>query len=125
MWRYLFAPDLPLKATPPRLYVAGATHLYLGRQYRLKLADDPRDAVRLARGYLHISTPDRVDTARVKRLLDDWYQARATRVFHDLALPRLQKVSAEDAFAAEAQGEVVTARQNEHLLSPDVDVVRI
>jgi nitrite reductase/ring-hydroxylating ferredoxin subunit len=50
---------------------------------------------------------------------------RATRVFHDLALPRLQKVSAEDAFAAEAQGDVVTARQEEHLLAPDVDVVNV
>jgi phenylpropionate dioxygenase-like ring-hydroxylating dioxygenase large terminal subunit len=49
----------------------------------------------------------------------------ATRVFHDLALPRLQKVSAEDAFAAEAQGDVVTARQEEHLLAPDVDVVNV
>jgi hypothetical protein len=50
---------------------------------------------------------------------------KATRVFHDLALPRLQKVSAEDAFVAEAQGDVVTARQNENLLSPDVDVVGV
>jgi phenylpropionate dioxygenase-like ring-hydroxylating dioxygenase large terminal subunit len=49
----------------------------------------------------------------------------ATRVFHDLALPRLQKVSAEDAFAAEAQGDVVTARQEENLLAPDVDVVNV
>jgi nitrite reductase/ring-hydroxylating ferredoxin subunit len=49
----------------------------------------------------------------------------ATRVFHDLALPRLQKVSAEDAFAAEAQGDVVIARQEEHLLAPDVDVVNV
>jgi hypothetical protein len=49
----------------------------------------------------------------------------ATRVLHDLALPRLQKVSAEDAFAAEAQGDVVTARQEEHLLAPDVDVVNV
>jgi nitrite reductase/ring-hydroxylating ferredoxin subunit len=50
---------------------------------------------------------------------------KATRVYHDLALPRLQKVSAEDAFAAEAQGEVVIARNNEHLLAPDVDVVNV
>jgi len=50
---------------------------------------------------------------------------KATRVFRDLALPRLQKVSAEDAFAAEAQGDVVIARQNESLLSPDVDVVGV
>jgi hypothetical protein len=50
---------------------------------------------------------------------------KATRVYHDLALPRLQKVSAEDAFAAEAQGDVVIARNNEHLLAPDVDVVNV
>jgi phenylpropionate dioxygenase-like ring-hydroxylating dioxygenase large terminal subunit len=50
---------------------------------------------------------------------------RANRVFRDLALPRLQKVSAEDAFAAEAQGDVVTARREEHLMSPDIDVVNV
>lgn len=50
---------------------------------------------------------------------------KATRVYHDLALPRLQKVSAEDAFAAEAQGDVVSARQNEHLMAPDIDVVNV
>jgi phenylpropionate dioxygenase-like ring-hydroxylating dioxygenase large terminal subunit len=50
---------------------------------------------------------------------------KATRVFHDLALPRLQKVSAEDQFAAEAQGDVVTARQEENLMAPDIDVVNV
>ncbi len=50
---------------------------------------------------------------------------RANRVFRDLALPRLQKVSAEDAFAAEAQGDVVTARKEENLMSPDIDVVNV
>lgn len=61
----------------------------------------------------------------VWRARTDEEREKATRVFHDLALPRLQKVSAEDAFAAEAQGEVVAARQNEHLMSPDVDVVNV
>jgi hypothetical protein len=50
---------------------------------------------------------------------------RATKVFHDLALPRLKKVSAEDAFACEAQGDVVSARRQEHLMQPDVDVVKV
>jgi len=72
-----------LPARPPRLYAGGATHLYLGRQYRLKVVEDPRNGVKLARGYLHISTPDRADTARVKGLLDAWYQAQATRVFRE------------------------------------------
>ncbi len=31
----------------------------------------------------------------------------------------------QDAFAAEAQGDVVIARNNEHLLAPDVDVVSV
>ncbi|MGB6538514.1 MAG: Rieske 2Fe-2S domain-containing protein [Xanthobacteraceae bacterium] len=49
----------------------------------------------------------------------------AARVFQEVALPRLKKVSAEDAFAAEAQGEVVSARREEHLQKPDVDVVNV
>ncbi len=52
-------------------------------------------------------------------------RAEATRVFNELTLPRFQKVSAEDAFASEAQGDVVSARRGEHLLSPDVDVIRV
>jgi hypothetical protein len=50
---------------------------------------------------------------------------KVTKVFNDLALPRLKKVSAEDAVACEAQGDVVSARQSEHLMSPDVDVVNV
>jgi phenylpropionate dioxygenase-like ring-hydroxylating dioxygenase large terminal subunit len=52
-------------------------------------------------------------------------RANAAKVFHDVALPRLKKVSAEDAFAGEAQGEVVSARRGEHLQRPDVDVVKV
>jgi len=52
-------------------------------------------------------------------------RAQATKVFNDVALPRLKKVSAEDAFAGEAQGEVVSARRGEHLQKPDVDVVKV
>jgi phenylpropionate dioxygenase-like ring-hydroxylating dioxygenase large terminal subunit len=52
-------------------------------------------------------------------------RAQATKVFNEVALPRLKKVSAEDAFAGEAQGEVVSARREEHLFKPDVDVVNV
>lgn len=50
---------------------------------------------------------------------------RAARVFAELALPRLKKVSAEDAIVAEAQGDLVVARSKEYLLTPDVDVVKV
>jgi phenylpropionate dioxygenase-like ring-hydroxylating dioxygenase large terminal subunit len=52
-------------------------------------------------------------------------RVRATKVFNEIALPRLKKVSAEDAYACEAQGDVVTARKEEHLMAPDVGVVGV
>jgi phenylpropionate dioxygenase-like ring-hydroxylating dioxygenase large terminal subunit len=52
-------------------------------------------------------------------------RTQATKVFRDVALPRLKKVSAEDQFAGEAQGEVVSARLYEHLQAPDIDVVKV
>lgn len=61
----------------------------------------------------------------VWRARSDQERAEAAKVFQDVALPRLKKVSAEDAFAAEAQGEVVSARREEHLQKPDVDVVNV
>jgi phenylpropionate dioxygenase-like ring-hydroxylating dioxygenase large terminal subunit len=61
----------------------------------------------------------------VWRAKTDEERSQATKVFNDVALPRLKKVSAEDAFAGEAQGEVVSARLGEHLQKPDVDVVKV
>jgi phenylpropionate dioxygenase-like ring-hydroxylating dioxygenase large terminal subunit len=49
----------------------------------------------------------------------------ATRVFNELTHPRFKQVSAEDAAIAEAQGDLVTARSQEYLLTPDVDVVKV
>lgn len=61
----------------------------------------------------------------VWRARTDDERKQAAKVFEEVALPRLKKVSAEDAFAAEAQGEVVSARREEHLFKPDVDVVNV
>jgi predicted metal-dependent hydrolase len=77
-WREL---EQYLPATPPRQYRSGETHLYLGRQYRLKVEDGAPAGVKLARGRLHVTTRDRDDTERVRQLLDDWYDMRARRVF--------------------------------------------
>lgn len=37
--------------TPDRCYVNGETHLYLGKQYRLKLAEGMENSVKLSRGF--------------------------------------------------------------------------
>ena len=81
--------------TPPRQYVSGETHRYLGRQYRLKVIEAEKEWVKLSRGYLHVWTANKDDTARVKQLLDDWYQRQAVRVFQerlDACYPRVKRL---------------------------------
>jgi hypothetical protein len=84
----------------PRLYVSGETHRYLGRQYRLKVADEQPEGVKLTRGWLQISLAGKNDMGRVKRLLDGWYDTQARRVFPErmeAVLPRFQPVGVSEA----------------------------
>src|SRR5213593_1543464 len=46
--RRLIERELTRPDQSPRTYVAGETHRYLGRQYRLALASDARTSVRLS-----------------------------------------------------------------------------
>ncbi len=63
--------------TPTRSYVNGETHLYLGKQYRLKLCQGECDAVKLLRGYFNISCKGIVTPEKVKKLLEAWYITKA------------------------------------------------
>lgn len=60
--------------TPTRKYVSGETHLYLGRQYRLKLIDATFNDVKLYRGILIIY---RKEGTNAEQLLDNWYREKA------------------------------------------------
>lgn len=70
--------------TPVRQYVQGESHLYLGRQYRLRLAMDEVASVKATRGQLIVSMPSVVEPHRVKALLNRWYLDRARVVFDDV-----------------------------------------
>ena len=67
--------------TPPRRFVSGETHLYLGRQYRLKVIPSKGETVRLWQGYLEVHTPVPEDAERVRLLLWRWYRRQADKVF--------------------------------------------
>lgn len=69
--------------TPPRHYVSGETHLYLGRQYRLKVSPGDRRSVKLTRGHLLVSLPEPCTPARCKNVLRLWYRDRARSVFRE------------------------------------------
>lgn len=66
-----------LPRTPERRFLAGETHLYLGRQYRLKIFDSDEEHVKLKRGFLSVFTrsPDSVERARA--LVEGWYRDKA------------------------------------------------
>lgn len=68
---------------PPKRYVSGETHRYLGRQYRLRITEGPAPSVKLIGRYFEIITADKQDSKFVQRQLENWYRSRALQVFAD------------------------------------------
>lgn len=66
--------------TPPRKYVNGETHLYLGRQYKLRVEKAITNEVKLYRGRLLVLKKGNVST---KNLLSHWYREKATIHFEE------------------------------------------
>jgi predicted metal-dependent hydrolase len=87
-----------LPRTPERLYIAGETHLYLGRQYRLKIVPHPRAAVKLLRGFIVVQTsqPDRAEVTR--ELVQNWYRERAHAKFAERMEVNLLRFPAPEEF---------------------------
>jgi len=69
--------------TPKRRYVGGETHLYLGRQYRLKIAEAGKYSVKLKGGYFLISTEGRATRDKVAVMMADWYLSHANAKLHE------------------------------------------
>jgi len=72
-----------------RKYVGGETHLYLGKQYRLKVISDElkvmsTEMVKLKGPFLEVHTENK---DKVKQLVEAWYLAKAKERFHQLAQP--------------------------------------
>lgn len=91
-----FAQYLP--HTPPRQYISGESHRYLGKQYRLKVVEISQDEpeiewVKLTRGYLWVRVVNKEDRAHVAELVEGWYRKQAKRVFGqrlDACYPRVE-----------------------------------
>jgi predicted metal-dependent hydrolase len=70
--------------TPARKYISGETHLYLGRQYRLKVIQNNFESVKLKGKYILVSTTDK---SRIKQLVGEWYKRNAKSKFKAIAEP--------------------------------------
>lgn len=70
--------------TPIRKYIAGETHLYLGKQYRLKLETNSKESVKLQGGNITVSLKDTTNNKQVKTLMAKWYKEKAEIQFEKL-----------------------------------------
>ena len=66
----------------PRQYISGESHYYLGKQYVLKVIENPAEkpSVKLLRGKIEVSVREK-SAEKISALLTDWYKARAKEVF--------------------------------------------
>ncbi len=84
--------------TPPRKFVRGESHRYLGRQFMLKVEPALKDGVHLHRPYLVVTVRDDVSPAKVKELLGKWYHTRAKVIFEmawHRCLPQVARLGIE------------------------------
>lgn len=71
--------EMNVRPVAPR-YVTGATHRYLGRQYRLRINRGEPASVRLKGAFFEIVAPTN-ETEIVKKLLTQWFRARSKEQF--------------------------------------------
>lgn len=70
--------------TPPRKYVSGETHLYLGKQHKLKVKESQTEGVKLSGGVLYVLTKDKADKNRIEKQIKAWYKQKAEIHFTEL-----------------------------------------
>ncbi|MDJ0357497.1 SprT family zinc-dependent metalloprotease [Paenarthrobacter sp. PH39-S1] len=70
--------------TPARRYVPGETHLYLGRQYRIRVVPVENASVtpdfaqvKMVRGFLEVTGIAFDDTAAIEKYVTSWFRERA------------------------------------------------
>lgn len=67
-------------ARPPLRYCSGATHRYIGKQYRIKVVVSEKEEVKLRGSYFWVYWR-KYDEEKVESLLADWYREHAKSQF--------------------------------------------
>lgn len=76
--------------TPERKYVSGESHLYLGRQYMLRVISSEHNEVHYKGNILEVECRHRNDA---RNLLMTWYRKRAEIKFKEYAEPLISRFS--------------------------------
>ena len=75
---------------------SGETHYYLGRQYRLKVIESPKQEVVFRGGYIEVYTIDKSNKITIKRALEKWYIIKAKEKFGPIFKKCLEKLPLEE-----------------------------
>lgn len=73
--------------TPTRRFVSGETHLYMGRQYKLKIIRGKKNDVHFKAREIQIHIKP---NGLAKNVLNEWYRERAKIKFAEIAEPIIQ-----------------------------------
>lgn len=76
--------------TTKRLYISGESHLYLGRQYMLRVKESNKNAVHYQNNIIEIECRHKKDAGT---LLQAWYRNRASIKFQEYAQPIIERFS--------------------------------
>ena len=77
--------------TTERQYISGESHLYLGRQYMLKIKEGKSNAVHYQNNILEVVCQNKKEAGRVLKL---WYLERAQIKFPEYAKPIIEQFAA-------------------------------
>jgi predicted metal-dependent hydrolase len=112
--------------TPARQYLAGETHMYLGKQFRLKLGVSGNAKVRLSGGCFWVDDNSPPTPERIAELIGAWYRQKAELLFTTMlgllwsrffnasnTLPRLQVKKMRTRWGSLSKGGILT-------LNPDL-----
>jgi predicted metal-dependent hydrolase len=85
----IYLPDVP-----PRKYVSGESHRFLGRQYRLRIIKSDTDQIKLTRQFLEVYSPD-MSSANVRVLVENWIREQANKIFQEHLSTSYNKLARE------------------------------
>ena len=86
----IFLPDVP-----PRKYISGESHRFLGRQYRLKVIKSEIEQIKLSHQFLKVCTSE-TSPVQVRELVEAWYREQANLIFLERLSACYPKLSREN-----------------------------
>lgn len=73
---------------PDKKYISGESHLFMGRQYLLKIIIGKNEEVKYKGRYIEVVTKEK---SKTKELLTQWYRTKAKEKFTEITEPIIQR----------------------------------